>query len=438
MITYLRGEKMANSKKLIIAMLLVVILIIVIIVGLLIYQNRGKVFHGIEESGTDVKVEINDILKRVDNKTDFYAVKSCIDKYYLYLTNQNAKTEIIYNMLDKEYIIAKQITKDNMMSNLPKFDENQEVTITDMYVNDKTNEISIYIADGILRGRNTLNTSKFKIIVKLDKLNRTFGILPQDYVQEKYGKAELNTSLQIEVPKEIEKNNDNLYDLRNITEESYVQDLFNRYKNELRYSEELAYQELDEEYSKIKFGSFTKFQEYIKNNYKEIVIGKLDKYQKTFENGYTRYVFIDTKGRNYIFKETAPMKYTVIMDTYTVDIPEFLERYNNGTEQEKVILNLNKFMLALNDGDYKYAYNVLADSFKTNNFKSQQDFENYAKSNFFTNNKFDYTKFGNDTSTYYTYDITISDADGKDMNTKTKKFIMVLGSGTDFEISFNV
>ena len=424
-------------KKLKIIIVLVVIIIIAITGTLIyIYANKPKGGSASENSGVDRKIE--DDLVRVKNKTNFYAVKSCIDKYYLYLANQNAKTEAIYNMLDKEYIVAKQITKDNMMSNSPKFDENQEVTITDMYVNDKTNEISIYVAEGILRGRNTLNTSKFKIIVKLDKLNRTFGILPQDYVQEKYGKVELNTSLQIEVPKEIEKNNDNLYDLRNITEESYVQDLFNRYKNELRYIQNLAYQELDEEYSKIKFDNFSKFQEYIKNNYKEIVVGRLDKYQKTFENGYTRYVFIDTKGRNYIFKETAPMKYTVIMDTYTIDIPEFLEKYNKGTVQEKVILNLNKFMLALNDGDYKYAYSVLADSFKSNYFKTQEEFEKYAKSNFFQNNKFEYTKFGNDTNTYYTYDVTITDADVKQMSQKNKKFIMRLGSGTEFELSFNV
>lgn len=132
------------------------------------------------------------------------------------------------------------------------------------------------------------------------------------------------------------------------------------------------------------------------------------------------------------------MKYTLILDTYTIDIPEFTDKYNTATDQEKVILNLNKFMLALNDGDYKYAYNVLDDSFKTNNFPNYASFETYAKSNFFSNNTFDYAEFGNTAGTYYTYTVNITDASGESSNTTTKTFIMLLEDGTDFKLSFNV
>lgn len=422
-------------KKLKIIIVLVVIIIIAITGTLIyIYANKPKGGSASENSGVDRKIE--DELVRVKNKIDYYAVKTCVNKYYMCFGTEAVQAKSLLKVLDTEYIKSKQITENNIVENCPKYTGEVEATISNMYVNNKTNTISVYIVEGDLREKDTNTISKFKIIVKLDKINKTFGILPQSYVEEKYGKIE--SSVKVEIPEKIENNSENVYELRNITEESYVIDLFSRYKNELMYNRKLAYQELDEEYSKAKFENFEEYDTFIKNNIRKIAQGKLDKYQKTFENGYTRYVFIDTKGRNYIFKETAPMKYTVIMDTYRVDIPEFLEKYNKATEQEKVILNLNKFMLALNDGDYKYAYSVLADSFKTNNFKTQRDFENYAKSNFFANNKFDYTKFGNDTSTYYTYDVTISDADGKDMNTKTKKFIMVLGSGTKFELSFNV
>jgi len=104
------------------------------------------------------------------------------------------------------------------------------------------------------------------------------------------------------------------------------------------------------------------------------------------------------------------MKYEVILDTYTIDIPEFVTKYNASTPQEKVILNLNKFMLALNDKDYKTAYNMLAPSFRTNNFSTLAEFEEYAKTYLFENNKFEYTKFGNEAGTYYTYEVRITDA----------------------------
>ena len=132
------------------------------------------------------------------------------------------------------------------------------------------------------------------------------------------------------------------------------------------------------------------------------------------------------------------MKYTLILDTYTIDIPEFVDRYNSVTNQEKVILNINKFMQSINDGDYKYAYSILADSFKQNNFKTLEEFTNYVKTNFFENNKFDYRKFSGEADTYYTYEVDITDSSNASEEVKTKTFIVLLEDGTDFKISFNV
>ncbi len=132
------------------------------------------------------------------------------------------------------------------------------------------------------------------------------------------------------------------------------------------------------------------------------------------------------------------MEYKLILDTYTVDIPEFTEKYKKAKDQEKVILNLNKFMLAINDGDYNYAYNLLADNFKNTNFPDYKNFETYIKSNLFANNKFEYIEFGDQAGTYYTYKVNITDASGKSNSTITKSFIMLLENGTDFKLSFNI
>ena len=127
-----------------------------------------------------------------------------------------------------------------------------------------------------------------------------------------------------------------------------------------------------------------------------------------------------------------------MLDTYTLDIPEFVTKYKSSNPQEKVILNINKFMLAINDKDYKYAYSILADSFKEKNFKTQQDFENYVKTKFFEKNEFSYQKFGNEANTYYTYVVKITDASKKSNQEITKTFIVLLEKETDFKLSFNV
>ena len=116
----------------------------------------------------------------------------------------------------------------------------------------------------------------------------------------------------------------------------------------------------------------------------------------------------------------------------------FIANYEKSSTEEKVGLDINKFMLALNDKDYKYLYSILADSFKENNFKTYEEFENYAKTNFFEENTFGYLEFGNEGGTYYTYKVKISDATQKNDKTIEKTFIVLLGEGTDFKISFNV
>lgn len=51
------------------------------------------------------------------------------------------------------------------------------------------------------------------------------------------------------------------------------------------------------------------------------------------------------------------MNFTVILDTYTIDLPEFTEKYTKASDEEKVLLNIQKGFTAINDKDYRYVYN---------------------------------------------------------------------------------
>lgn len=447
---------MKRKKLLILIIILIVMLIILTVCVIGLKQQIQYNIISEDEGITDIIIDSK--LKKVSNRNNFYVVKSCINKFYTsyttiyesendnYVMDEEAKTsiekeqkenaEIIYNMLDSKYIEFKGITKENILTKLEKINDSI-VNITNMYVSEKSNNILIYIVNGTLRERMTGEISNFEMMVEVDSINKTFTVFLQDYIDEKYKDLQLGKDIDIEVPENIEKNENNLYDFRSISDDTYSTDLLNKYKEEILYNSELAYEHLDEEYRNKRFGTLENFKIYAKNNVRRNVIMQIDKYQKTVKDGYTQYVCIDQNGNYYIFKETAVMQYSLILDTYTIDLPEFIEKYNNSAENEKVMLNIQKILEALNSGDYKYVYDKLDNTFKANYFKTQANFEEYIKKNFYTQNKItygDYQKNGD----VYIYNVQISDLNNNNSVAKSKKIVMQLKEGTDFVMSFNV
>ena len=445
---------MSNLKKWII-MLIIILIIILAALIYTVYKNRGTILYGIDEQGSEITYELDKSIQQVSVRNNYYIVKNCVNKFYTYYmsifdinnnyyeedqsTTQEAQkqnTEVIYNMLAKEYINSRNITKDNMLTKLEKIN-NSIVNVTNIYVSEQTDNIYVYIVQGTLRENTTQQISNFKIMVEVDSLNRTFAVFLQDYINEKYKDLQVGDNIDIGVPTNIQKNENNVYTFKAISDETYAKDLFNQYKETILYNPELLYNNLDKEYKEKRFGTLEKFQIYTKDNKKYIEKNRIDKYKKTAKDDYTQYVCIDQNGNYYIFKETAVMQYSLILDTYTVDLPEFVEKYNNSAENEKVMLNIQRVLEALNSRDYKYVYDKLDNTFKTNYFKTQANFEEYIKKNFYTQNKItygDYQKNGD----VYIYNIQIIDLNNNNSVAKSKKIVMQLKEGTDFVMSFNV
>lgn len=444
-----------DLKKVIIILIIVFIILLGTVVLVLVYNKNFSEKYQATPPTEIPEVEIDSKLKKVSIRNDFYVVKNCVDKFYInyaeiydlesdnYIMDEEAKAsiengqqrnaEIIYDMLDPEYIEFKEITKDNILTKLQKMNTSI-VNITNMYVSEKTNNISVYIVQGTLREKKSSEITTFQIMVKVDSFNRTFTIFLQDYINEKYKDLKLGNDLYIQVAESIEENLNNKYDFKNISDEEYAIGLFNQYKEEILYSPELVYNNLDTEYKNKRFETLDKFKEFAKNNMRENFIMQIDKYQKTVVDDNIQYVCMDQYGNYYIFRENAILDYSLILDTYTIDLPEFTEKYNSATEQQKVAMNIDKFIKAINAKDYKYAYNCLADSFKNNYFKTQEEFENYAKQNFYENNSVEYKEFDTN-GEYYTYSVTLTKKDTKEQKNKT--FVMKLGEETKFEMSFD-
>lgn len=428
-----------KSKKFI---LILLVLLILLLIAMVILLKCFKVREEKYMADPPIEVpqrEIETNLSKVTNVSNYYAVKSCVDKFYTYYSmsfEDNSYAENLYNILDTEYVTFKNITKDNILKQLPKIN-NSVIDIENMYVSEQNDDMYIYIVDGALREKITSQISNFRIMINIDSSNRTFSVLLDDYIKSKYSNLNLNDKLTVNVTSIPIKGTDNLYEFNNISESTYVSDLFSKYKEEILFNTDFAYENLDEEYRNKRFGSLEEFNKYVKSNVKNDVTMKVSKYNKTVNDGITQYVCLDQNGKEYIFKETAVMDYKMILDTYTIDLPEFVEKYNNAQNNQKVLMNIQKVFEAINAGDYKYVYSKLDDTFKQNNYAQLSNFEQYVKNNLYVSNTVgykDYQKNGE----VYVYNIQLTDATGVNSKVIKMKVVMALQQGTDFVLSFSI
>ena len=446
---------MTNIKKIIICVSIIIVLLITIILTI-VHFNKGEVIYKIDETGTSDD-EIDDVdtsLQYVTVRNDFYAIQTCVQKFYSYYTaifdgdNINFEDdesaddkkikadneEAVYNMLDTEYVNYKNITKNNISNKLDKLNESI-VNINEMYVSKKNTNVYVYIVIGRLREVQSGNMTDFKIMIKNDALNKTFSVYLEDYINEKLNDLEIGKEVNLEVGESVEDKEINIYDYSIITDEVYATDLMEKYKEEILFDEETAYSNLDEEYRKKRFENLDNFKEYAKENVIKNVSMEITKYQKNNYDDYTEYVCMDQDGNYYIFNEFSTMNYKMVLDTYTINLPTFDEKYDKSEPQIKVGMNIEKVINAINQKDYKYVYNKLDETFRNNNFGNLNVFSEFMKNNFFDNNEVTYKEFSN-TDDIYTYTININDADSIG-NVKKFIIIMKLLDNRDFVMSFS-
>ena len=436
-------EYLKRKKTLILLMIIVVIIIISIVVALLLLttSNNGEVANNntvSEENNNETEAEPQ------INETKYYNITNVVrtylgaldkSKYILsdgtnYSEDESTK-ESIYNLLSTEYIESNNITVENVYDYVKDLNENITFVPLDMRISQGQN-VDKFLVYGNIVYMDSQDLEKVYVIVNIDNTNNTFSIEPINSeeisnINDFKFESTLNT---------IEKNYSNTYLNNNMSDEDISKEKFNNFKLLiLRKSENLFYL-LNEEYRNKKFGDYNGFSQYIDSNYNRLRTINLSMYQVTEEDGYKQYVLLDQDDRYYIFKETSENKEEIFLDTYTVDLPEFLDRYNGADDEYKVGYNVEKFISAINDGDYKYAYNLLDETFRRNNYPSQGDFENFVKTNFFENNEIQHNnveKQGNQ----FVYGITIINKDNE-AERKNITVIMELGEETDFVMSFSI
>ncbi len=459
---------MKNMKKIIIIIAIFIVIIVVALFILLQYAKHSETDPSKEifEVGHETTGEVNRTYTKLTLTNDYFRVKEIIDRYYSNIATMNGKGEEIieyevegeeyeagemnlqaykeqeqaqaqkalYAMLGNEYIQEFQITQDNLKQKLSQ-EMSEEILLKNIYILENSLSVSSYYIYGekLQQGKIT----EFLMLISIDSKNETFAIYLEDYMKaHNLDSYQENQNVDIKI-ESIEDKSYNKTTYKSIADNQVAKEYYDSYKKMLNYDTNLLYEKLDKEYQMKKFENKENFNNYIATNKKALQNRNITQYNKINRGNYIQYICLDQTGRMIAFNANSLTEYSIILDTYTIDLPEFTTQYIAATEEDKVLMNIQKVFEAMNDGDYRYVYNKLDETFKSNNLKTQAEFEEYAKQNFFTQNKV-VAENPKKQGSLYLYDITISDATGEDANTKKKNFVMQLKEGTDFVMSFGI
>lgn len=302
---------------------------VLLVVGILIVILLIVIFSIIYNSPDSIFSNKDDRVTRVDNVNEYYDVQTCVKKFYeLYkdvyygenfyenLTNEEFKQrslEILYNMLDKEYIEKYFITKDNISEKVGEV-LNATLQINDIYRIKKKDDLAMYIVYSEQVDNVNNKTEALNLIVKIDSSRNTFGILLDNYITTQgFSNIKENQKYDVQLSN-ISANSTNKFTAADIDQVKYVEDMFEDYRYSMMYNRNRAYSLVSEETKNSKFNTFESYNDYIKSNIKSIVIMEIKTYKVYEQEKYTDYEYVDTYGNKYIFRVTSPMKYTVIME----------------------------------------------------------------------------------------------------------------------------
>lgn len=458
---------MKDVKKIIIILTIVITITAIALLILLQYikNSTTESRNEVDEVGHETVEEVNRTYRKLTLTNDYFRVKEIIDRYYSNIATMNGKEEVIeyevedeeygeaeaslqeykqqeqeqaqkvlYAMLGDEYIQEFQITANNIKQKLNQ-DNWEKIILKDIYTLENSQAVSSYYVYGEKLQQEEIN--EFSMLISIDSKNETFAIYLEDYMKEhnlnSYQEKQI-IDIKIE---SIPDKNYNHTKYKSIQDNQIAKEYYDNYKKLLNYDINLLYEKLDKEYKKKKFKDIEDFQNYIQTNKHILKSRGITKYNKINRETYTQYVCLDQTGKMIIFNANSLTEYSIILDTYTIDLPEYMTKYTSATDEDKVLMNIQRVFEAIDDGDYQYVYNKLDPTFRSNNFATQADFKAYIKQNFFEQNKVSAEK-AEKQGNLYLYDITISDATGKDTNAKKKNFVMQLKEGTDFVMSFGI
>lgn len=405
---------MENHSKILVLIIILVILIILVTVGLLLLRKETII-----QEDNPMTTAFQDT-EKLENRSLFFQIDSHIKEYISYV------------------MINKQAQINSISPNKPVTVNNTNYTTftsKEMYTIDKISNITVFVY-GLARNQKT--EDKCYLIINIDYSNNAYEIKASSETEFESAKNNL-VNEEYKQSIKIEKNKYNAFSHKQITDLQIMKIYFDDYKFKAINKPEEAYFSLDADYRKQKFDdNINAYKQYIKDNINQLQDANIVKHGvTTLENGNKEYVFIDNFENYYKFIETGINEYIVILDNYTIQTDEQIQKYNKLTSQEKAVSNVDKVMKLINEKSYSTVYNYLNNEFKNMYFPTLERFINYIKQNFFENNIVGQITVGNQGDNYIVtvpYKEFLSSA----AEEREAVFIVKLKEGTNFELSINM
>ncbi len=452
---------MKNIKRYIV----ILSVIIIILIGILAIYNYFKNKEEPDPSQEDMSSGPQDIIteevpdlqqwEEEENPSHYYAIKNIVDNYYTDMAKFASdyvafirdlpEGETVQNATQEEQELAMQKLKailsnyinenklnDNQLKEMFKSHSSEEVTIDKLYYKKQSDFIDLYYIESTINEANKGNN----IIIIVDNSTDAYTLLPMEYVEEKFGdKPDMSKIVLDDSILKIENKSFNKITYRSISDQEMCMYYLGDYLNNIRTDTKKVYNQLDDEYKKLRFKNYETFEKYIKDNYETLKNRNLSKYivYDNYDDNTRTYICQDQKNCYYVFKATAIMNYSLILDNHTTFIKDLEDKYVKADPKEKASMNIEKIIDAVNTKDYEYIYSKLNSSLKNNNFKSQADLEKFISENMFEYNKFDYidTKVQDEE---YSFSIKLTNV-LNDNESKTIKLVLTLNGDTDFIIT---
>ena len=434
-------------KKIKISIIILIVLISISIIAIIILnksndetrnnlikpQNVGTVSETTET--VDVQDEsryftvvncINDYLSKININNSVYYGRGENNEQILIVKEEDIKQNI-YDLLSKNYIEKNKIDLYNL-NNFIEMKEEDSIFVP-ITIKQKVGENSTkYLATGIIQDLNNNYIDDLNIIVNLDIMNSTYSIEPL----ENYNNGNIENE-----DESIEKNDNNSFNIQKITNEYVSTQLLVRFKRLSLCKPEVAYNLIDEEYRNKRFKDLNGFKKFVDDNRDEISRITTDKYLANKYEDSKEYICMDKYENIYVFNVKDMSNMSVKLDTYTIISDKFKETYDSSDEEYKVAMNIDKWVQMLNTRDYKTAYSVLDETFRNNNWGSEETFEQYMRENFPLHYDVEYITYSNEGATYV-QQINLTDITGENEGTISLNIIMQLKDNYEFVMSFSV
>lgn len=430
--------------------LMIIILLVIIIVGALIVllkklnqkKEEGNIsvdngeevtqksdeYGYVELSDYGLYYSINDILSKYVNLMTSNEVQDIEDEGSAEYTDSNQNMDIIYSLLDKNYVKNYNISVNNVKNVIYKLDDNAKIIPINIKIKYGEN-INTCIVNTYIIGNNV---EEKKFIVRLDNKNETFSIEFVNNDDIEYAKIINDDTINI--------NEYNHFDVQIATNEQIAMNYLEQYKNLAENIPQIVYDNyLDDSYKELRFGSLEEYMKYIEDNKLELESIRTDKYLcNDLNDGKMEYVCKDQYDNVYVFDINSIFDYKIKLDNYTILTDKFKTEYQSANDNKKVQMNTDRFIQMLNRHDYKSSYNCISKEFKDNYFSTEDEFIDFIKQNFFDYNDLNFGDFSKEGANLFKYSIKIEDLTGNNEDGKNVNMIMQLNNDFDFEIAFEM